>query len=499
MKTLSQLLSGIEYTAEYDKTVYPDGINGLFVPSVCNNSEKAEAGALFICLKGARADGHDFAGKAYLRGARIFICEHKIPLPDDAVLLIAESARRAQSFIVPEFFSHPEKKLKIIGITGTKGKSTVAYMTAHILNKSGRKAGIIGTCGIVIGENTEPTENTTPEFLGFFRALGKMADAGCEYAVAEISSQALMLGRVDGIRFFAAAMTNLSSDHIGVGEHPDFESYKSCKKLLFSRCDTAVFNSGDRYFEEFSACASCPYLTYSLYAGADFSSDEIIPCKNVPGVSFRILCREGNYRVSLPLPGGFSVCDALAATALCSLAGVSVKTAAAALSDVSVPGRFEIVSTPLENVMFIIDYAHNGESLRAALGALREYNPKRLICLFGSVGCRTQIRRKELGLAAENADFCILTSDNPDTEPPENIIGGIAENLGDTPYVSFTDRTEAIKYAVKIAQPGDIVLFAGKGHERFQLVNGKRIPMCERELIEKYAFARAGNRLPAGN
>lgn len=490
MVTLSALLSGFAYTAKYDSNIYPAGINDIAVFSVCYSSVKACPDSVFVCLRGAKTDGHIYAESAYALGARVFVCERELDLRDDAVQIIVSNSRRALALISAGFFGHPENKLKIIAITGTKGKSTVAYMTAHILNSCGHSAGIIGTCGITVNGSTEPTENTTPESFEFFRSLDRMVKAGCDYAVTEISSQAILLDRVFGIRFFAAIMTNLSHDHIGPGEHPDFENYKACKKEIFSRCDHAVLNKDDKYYKEFRSSSGCPVLTYSTSSSADFSASDFSVCNSSLSISFKLSYSDGKTNVTVPMPGTFSASNALASIAVCSLADINPVLSACALADVTVPGRFELVPTEIKNVRFIIDYAHNGDSLRSALCALRQCRPSRLICLFGSVGCRTKIRRADLGKAASEADFCILTSDNPDTEPPEEIINDISEHLGKTPFVSIPSRAEAIRYAVLNAMEGDIILLAGKGHENYQLIGGKKLPFCERELLLEYSSQR---------
>lgn len=477
MKSLISLLKNTPYEL--------NGSPDAEISSVCYNSKNADVGSLFVCIRGIKTDGHNYAQSAYDKGARVFVCERELPLPDDATRVIVPDSRSALADISAEFFNHPEKSLKVIGVTGTKGKSTVAHMIRHILEASGIKSGIIGTCGISIGKTTYPTENTTPESYELFRALYEMVQAGCKCAVMEVSSQAMLLDRVRGIHFFAAVMTNLSPDHIGPGEHPDFESYKNCKRSLFLRTDNAVLNADDAFFGEFSHTANkINLLSYSVYAESNFRATELSSLENALGKSFSVTQNGMSVPFCVPLPGNFSIYNSLAAVAVCSLLGVSLRECADALPTVTVPGRFETITTE-GNAMFVIDYAHNGESMEKALDALRECNPLRLICLFGSVGCRTQLRRRDLGKAASLADLCIITSDNPDAENPDAIINEIAANVT-SPYVCFTDREQAIKYAVENSKAGDIVLLAGKGHENYQLIDGKKLPFCERELVMKY-------------
>ena len=480
MQILKNLLAAIGVSE--DRIPAPE----TAVEDIVYDSRKAREGVIFVCLVGAVADGHRFAASAYEKGARVFICEKPLSLPADAMVFSVENTRRALALLSAAFFDHPERKLRVIGVTGTKGKSTICEMIRHIFCENGIPAASIGTIGIRIGDTVIPTGNTTPESYELFRIFADMVEKGMQYAVIEVSSQGIKMDRVFGIPFFAAVMTNLSEDHIGGAEHPDFEDYKRCKKELFSRCEYAFFNADDPYFEEFFACAASPAQTYSIYGEADFSARDILATATEKGFGSSFLLNYGNgvCDAFVPFPGSFSVSNALAAVSVASLAGISPEKASEALSYVCVGGRFEIIPTALKDVTFVIDYAHNGESLSAALKALRVYRPHRLICLFGSVGGRTEIRRRELGIAAASyADLSILTSDNPDKEPALDIISDIAEHMPNADYVAVPDRKEAIAYAVSVAEQGDIVLLAGKGHETYQLIDGKKVPFSEKEIL----------------
>ncbi len=458
----------------------------LPISDIAYNSQKAADGVLFVCLVGAKTDGHRYAGDAYLRGSRVFVCERDLALPEDAIVLKVENSRRALALLSACFFGHPEKKLHIIGITGTKGKSTIAEMIRHMLSENGIPAASVGTVGIRLDGDYIPTANTTPESYELFRIFSDILQKGIRHVAIEVSSQGVKLDRIYGIPFHTAVMTNLSEDHIGGAEHPDFEDYKACKKALFSRCEHAVFNADDPYFEEFLSSTAASSLTYSTKEKANFSARAILPVMTENGyaTSFLLEANQRKTDVTLPFPGEFSVKNALAAIAAVSLCGVDVKHAAKALGSVTVKGRLEVVPTPLSGITFVIDYAHNGESLTAALTALRAYQPNRLICLFGSVGGRTEIRRKELGIAASlYADFSILTDDNPDRESSADIIADIEKHMQNAPHIAIPDRKEAIEYAVSMANEGDIVLFAGKGHESYQLIDGKKIPFSEKACI----------------
>lgn len=481
MKKLTDLLSGIKYSSASD-------ISEMTVSDIVYNSKKAFGGALFVCMRGAVSDGHRYARDAYERGARIFICEHEIDLPSDAVLIEVENARAALADISANFFDHPEKKLYLIGITGTKGKSSTCAMIFHALNSCGVKTGSIGTYGVCIGDTREPTENSTPESHELYRIFDKMVRAGLDTAVMEVSSQAVYQERIRGLTFDTAVMTNLSPDHIGKYEHPDFEHYKNCKKELFRRCEYAVFNKDDAYYEEFSSYAKCGQAAYSALGSADFYARDIEKAVHDGrfGISFTAYDGHGKAAVALPFPGIYSVYNALAALAVCRRRGIGLHEFAQSVRTVSVPGRFEYVPTNDSGVSYIIDYAHTGASLRSVLAAIYEYHPRRIICVFGSVGGRTELRRHELGEAANKyADYSLITADNPDCEDPEKICRDIASCMDFGKYEIIADRESAIRRAVSMAQAGDIVLFAGKGHEEYQLIRGEKVPFSERKIIEQ--------------
>ena len=483
MKRLTDLLSGIKYSSASD-------ISEAAISDIVYNSKKASGGALFVCMRGAVSDGHRYARDAYERGARIFICEHETGLPDDALCIKVENARAALADISANFFDHPERKLHLIGITGTKGKSSTCAMIFHALNSFGIRTGSIGTYGVCIGDTIEPTENSTPESYELYRIFDKMVHAGLDTAVMEVSSQAVYQERIRGLTFDTAVMTNLSPDHIGKYEHPDFEHYKNCKKELFRRCGYAVFNKDDAYYKEFSSYAKCGQATYSALGSADFYARDIE--KSVRdgrfGISFTAYDGHGKAAVMLPFPGIYSVYNALAALAVCHRRGIGLPEFAQSVRTVSVPGRFEYVETNDSGVSYIIDYAHTGTSLRSVLAAIYEYHPKRIICVFGSVGGRTELRRRELGEAANKyADYSVITADNPDSEDPEKICRDIASYMDNGKYEIIPDRESAVKRAVGMAQEGDIVLFAGKGHEEYQLIRGEKLPFSERKIIKQSA------------
>jgi len=445
---------------------------------------------LFVCLVGARLDGHDYIMHAYRSGCRTFLVSKKVDLPEDAIAVRTDDTREALALISADFFGRPADRLHLIGVTGTKGKTSIALLLASILNESGRPCAYIGSNGVVIRERTIETVNTTPESRELHSYFDIMLREGVEYAVIEVSSQALAHSRVSGITFETAIFTNLSPDHIGEkeGEHPDMADYIASKARLFTEhgCTRAIYNADDPMWEEIVGGTSAEMISYAAEAEADFSAWEIEPyrARDTLGISFDCAAAGERCRVSLLSPGEFSVHNALAAIAAASVYGISPAQSAAILAHTTIRGRFEIVQALPERT-FILDYAHNGLSMRSALTVLREYNPARLICVFGSVGGRTKGRRAELGSTASAlADFCIVTSDNPDYEPPEDVIAEIMRYFNTKcPHEVIPDREAAVRAAVRMSRPGDIVLFAGKGHETYQLIRGKKVPFSEREII----------------
>lgn len=451
------------------------------------DSRRAAAQTAFICLTGSASDGHHYAENAYRAGCRCFFVERSLLLPDDAAVILCENTRAALAALSSAFFGHPAGKLKIIGVTGTKGKTTVTSLIYTVLNKAGFSCGVIGSNGIRFSGQYRPTLNTTPESYELQKTFRDMADAGIRYVAMEVSSQALFTYRVDGIRFDIAVFTNLSEDHIGEGEHPDFSHYKRSKMSLFRQCRFAVMNADDPAYKEFAAACISPRLTYGIYQYADLSASAVhaYSLSNTLGISFHCKYQKNTFDCSLKMPGVFNVYNALAVIAVCTRIGVPPQTVSESLSDATVTGRFEIINA-LSYCTVVIDYAHNASSMKNLLETARSYHPHRIICLFGSVGGRTRGRRRELSeIAADLADFCILTSDNPNYENPADIISDMERYFDDTscPHVSIPDRAEAIRYALHMAQSGDILLLCGKGHEDYQLINGIKVPFSEKKIV----------------
>ena len=432
------------------------GASETDITAITYDSRKACAGSLFVCLVGAWLDGHTYAESAYQNGCRAFLVEHRVDLPADAVQIVTDDTRAALAVIGADFYGNPADELHLIGITGTKGKTTTALLTAAIMTEAGLPCAYIGSNGVDIAGVHEATANTTPESLELHRLFRKMLDAGVRHCVLEVSSQALRHHRVDGVPFEVVAFTNLSEDH----PYSDFmrEGFKG-EQISFG-----IQNAADYHGQNLAQYRSQTAL----------------------GVDFDCVHAGETTHIEVMSPGTFSASDALCAVALCGAFGVTPAQAAATLAHTPVQGRFEVVEG-LPGRTFIVDYSHNGLALTSALKTLRAYNPHRLLCVFGSVGGRTQVRRKELADASSAyADYTSITSDNPDNEPPEDVIRDIAGHMApDAPYTCITDRREAIYAAVKMAEPGDIVLFAGKGHEDYQLINGKKLLFVEREIIKE--------------
>lgn len=471
------------------------------ITSLSCDSRTAGAGTLFVCLCGAQTDAHVYARDAYARGARAFLCEYPPKdLPPDASVAFVPDTRAAIAPLAAAFYGHPEHALCLIGITGTKGKSTTAEMICRILEHAGVAVGYIGSGGARYGNTRLSTVNTTPEPLTLFRILADMRRHGMRAVVVEVSSQALATHRTDGLLFPITLFTNLAPDHIGVGEHPDFAHYRQEKARLFSEHGAHVMIvDGDDEATPYMLARATADKVLSVSCtrrDADLFIASARPhrANGHFGSAFLLETRVGErVPLSLSLPG---LCNAknaalalLASRAYLAEYGegraCDLHTLAPSLTDFSLRGRFEWVRTALPCVDFVIDYAHNGYSLSAAIEALRAFSPARLVCLFGSVGARTYSRRTELARAAAAADFCIVTTDNPDSEPPEDTMRELCRTLDEASceYVAIPDRREALSYAVRHARPGDLVLLAGKGHEEYQLIDGRRIPFSEREIL----------------
>lgn len=478
---LSQLLERLEY--EVIK-----GSSDIEITTLINDSRRVEEGSVFVCISGAVSDGHTYVQEVYEKGALAVIVEKEVEVPQGLTVIRVPDTRYALALMSAAYFGYPAERLKIIGITGTKGKTTTTYMVKSILEGAGHKVGLIGTIEAVIGNKTIPANNTTPESYTIQSYFAQMAEAGCDSVVMEVSSQGLMLHRTAGIPFEIGIFTNLGEDHIGPNEHKDFEDYKRCKGLLFKQCKTGIANIDDLWYEDVFKEATCRRETFGFNEGADLQAVDVehISKPGYLGVKYHV---RGllDFDVEIDIPGEFSVYNSLTAIAVCRHFGVPVENIKNALKVAKVKGRIEMVKVS-DNFTLMIDYAHNAMSLESLLHTLRDYHPERIVTLFGCGGNRSKTRRYEMGeVAGRLSDFTIITSDNPRFEEPQAIIDDIITGIErtDGTYISICDRKEAIKYAISNGRPGDVIILAGKGHETYQEIKGVKYDMDERVLIQE--------------
>ncbi len=484
MKDVKQLFEKLDYELKQGE------LSGE-ITSLTSDSRKVEEGCLYICIKGASFDGHSAASEVVEKGAKVLVIQDDIELSDKAkalnpVIVKVSDTREAQAFLSAAYFDYPADKLQVIGITGTKGKTTTTYMVKSILEGVGYKVGLIGTIEAIIGDERIPAANTTPESYTIQEYFKKMLDAGCTHVVMEVSSQGLMMHRVDGFTFDVGIFTNIEPDHIGPNEHESFEDYMECKSRLFKKCKIGIVNADDPHLANIIEGHTCQLMSYGFAENADLRADNVtlVHKPGYLGVQYDV-SGAVNGEVEVDVPGKFSVYNSLTAIAICHYYNVSLEDMAPALKNAKVKGRIEMVHVS-DRFTLMIDYAHNAMSLESLLTTMKDYRPGRLICLFGCGGNRSKLRRFEMGeVSGRFADLTIITSDNPRFEEPQAIIDdiktGIAKTTGE--YVEIIDRREAIKYAIKNAMEKDIIVLAGKGHEDYQEIKGKKYPMDERVLV----------------
>lgn len=456
------------------------------VAGVVFDSRKVTKGSLFICIRGAVVDGHTFVEDVVGKGAKTLVVEEDVRAPKDVTVIKVADTRYAMACISAAWFGHPAQRLKTIGITGTKGKTTTTYMVKSILENAGYKVGLIGTIETIIGDEATPAANTTPESYIVQESFRKMADAGCDCVVMEVSSQGLMLHRTAGFLFDIGIFTNIEPDHIGPNEHTSFEHYLECKSMLLKQCKVGIVNRDDSHFEQIIKGHTCELETYGFSPEADLRAEDsqLVSRPGYLGISYRVAGLM-EFPVEIDIPGKFSIYNSLTAIAICRHFQVEEGDIVKALKVAKVKGRIEMIKVS-DDFTLMIDYAHNAMALESLLTTLREYNPHRLVCLFGCGGNRSRDRRFEMGeVSGKLADLTIITSDNPRNEEPQAIIDDIKTGISKTSgkYVEIIDRKEAIAYAIHHGEPEDIVILAGKGHEDYQEIKGKKYPMDERVLI----------------
>ena len=456
------------------------------ITTLVYDSRKVEKGSVFVCISGTVRDAHDFIPDVVEKGAAAVIVEKDVTVPDGVTVVKVADSRLALACMSAAYFDYPSKKLKTIGITGTKGKTTTTYMVKSILESAGIKTGLIGTIETIIGDEHIPSANTTPESYVVQDYFHRMVEAGMDAVVMEVSSQALMLHRVSGFAFDIGVFTNLEPDHIGENEHKDFADYMHCKSLLFRQCRLGIFNGDSEHLQGILEGHTCEVQTFGYQKENDLRAEHVELKKEHGALGVRYhVSGLMDFDVEVNVPGSFSVYNSLTAIAICNHFGVSVDKIKEALFHVSVKGRIEIVPVTRRYTL-MIDYAHNAMSLESLLTTLKEYEPGRLVCLFGCGGNRAKSRRYEMGeVSSKLADLTVVTSDNPRNEDPMAIIEDILVGVhkADGKYVTIPDRKEAIAYCMKNAQDGDIIVLAGKGHEDYQEIKGVKHHMDERELI----------------
>ena len=464
------------------------------VRDIIYDSRKAAPGLLFVCIVGTQRDSHDYAADCAAKGVSVLVIQHDIDLsamPDVTVLKV-ENSRLAMALLSANLFGRPAEKMTMIGVTGTKGKTTTTHMIKSVLEAAGKKVGMIGTNGVYYMGRHRDTANTTPESYELQKTFREFLDAGCDTALMEVSSQGLMMDRVGGIHYNVGVFTNLSPDHIGPGEHASFEEYRGWKGQLFRRCDIGIVNSDDENTETLLAGHTCRLVTYGRGEKADYRANgcELLRTHDFLGVRFSVTGAD-TMDVKVNMPGDFSVYNALAALCVGKVLGVPDEAIHAGLASCVVKGRVELVPVS-KKFTLLLDYAHNEVSTESLLETLRAYRPRRLVVVFGCGGNRSKLRRYGMGeVCARMADFSILTEDNNRFEKVEDILAdirtGMQKGNPKAKYIEIPDRLDALHYAVDHAEEGDLIAVIGKGHEAYRDRMGEKTPFLERELLEEYA------------
>ncbi len=473
---LSELLKDVDI-------ISVQGNESVRISGIAFNSTEVKPGDVFVCITGFKTDGHKYAADALERGAVAIVAERMI---DDtaATVAIVKNSRLALSQMAAVYYDYPYRKFRLIGITGTNGKTTTTYLVKSVMESCGHKVGLIGTNQNMIGETVIPAKHTTPDSLELMRLFSRMAEEGADTVVMEVSSHSLALDRVASCEFDVGAFTNVTQDHLDF--HETMENYIDAKAQLFKKCRVGVLNADDAACDRMRELAECDTLDYSTKFPAGILAENIEYMST--GVKFDVVYKGQKTRIELGIPGGFSVYNALTAIGCCLAAGVPLERIANGLKNASgVKGRIEVVNTDTDYTV-IIDYAHTPDGLLNILNAIRGFAKGRIITLFGCGGDRDRTKRPKMGkIAGQLSDFCIVTSDNPRSEEPsaiiEEVLAGIKET--DCEYVAIENRFEAIEYALDNAGKDDIILLAGKGHEPYQILKDRTIVFDEREIVLK--------------
>lgn len=479
---LENLMDGVLYEIV-------SGNKDIDIKSICYDSRKVKEGSMFVCLTGFQSDGHDYIDAAVEKGATALLVEKDVEVKGNVTVVRVMDTRVILSHVASNFFDNPTKKITIVGVTGTKGKTTTTHMCKSIMEAAGVKCGMIGTLGAYIGNEHIETKNTTPESYELQELFAKMVEKGCKVVFMEVSSQAVKMHRIEGLRFAIGAFTNLSPDHISPNEHADFEEYKFYKKAFFRQVETAVINIDDDYGLEMAEFPN-NLRTISTKETAYLYSDgvENIWQKDLIGVNFS-MHGDVEDKVTIGIPGLHNVENALIASEITYILGADAEAIKNGLRNVYIKGRTQLVKEASERGTFIIDYAHNAISTESVLSTLKAYNPSKITCLFGGGGNKPVARRHDMGAAASKyANYIILTEDNPRYEEIDDINKSIIEGISEygCPYEVIYDRKEAIEHLLDISKPGEIVALIGKGHENYQEVKGVKRYFSEEEIIKDY-------------
>lgn len=486
---LSDLLCGVECEVFHRQKK----LSEIEISGICSNSGLAQKDSLFVCIRGSVLNGIDYAKEAIQKGASAILAakEEEEKLKEilkayrDCTGILVKDERKVLALLSAEYEGYPQRKLKLIGVTGTKGKTTTVSMIWKILSEAGIKTGMIGTIEQYDGEKHIPSACTTPDAISLHKSFRRMADNGCKVCVMEVSSQALKLKRTYGIEYEIGVFLNLGKDHISALEHANMEEYMTCKRKLFLQSKTGIGNMDDPYYVQMFRDTPCRKKSLGIYRG-DIQAEEIHTDQwfhGNPGVSFRA----DGVTYELPIPGRFTVYNALAAISVCRELGIAKEMIRRVLETFTVRGRMQFFDIP-KGGKAVIDYAHNAMSLKSTLETLRAYHPQRLITVFGCGGNRDPARRTEMGkVSGILSDFTIITSDNPRWEEPETIMDEIEKGveMANGVCLRIKDRKEAVFYAIEMAKEGDLIVIAGKGHETYQEIRGTKYKMDEQELVKE--------------
>ncbi len=469
-------LSGIKYECN----------DNFEVNDIVYDSREAKDNSIFVCIEGAHVDGHTYADEAFKNGAKLIVASKKID--SSLPVVIVNDTRESLAILSAHYFDRPYEKLKTIGITGTKGKTTTSIMIKSILEYAGYKVGVIGTIGLIIGDKLEKLDNTTPQSYLVQKYMAMLVQQGCDYCVMEVSSIGIRDKRIYGFELDCGIFTNLSEDHIGGVEHKEMDEYLHCKSLLFQMCNTGILNFDDQNIEKILAGRTCKVISYGFNENSDYRCIEskLISDYSSLGSTLKVTGKTNmNFRINLP--GKFNSYNALAAIASCKHFGINDDAIVKGLQITKAKGRVEPINISNDFIL-LIDYAHNALSMESILSTIIEYKPKRVVCVFGAGGNRPKSRRYEVGeVCGKLADLSIITSDNNRYESIFDIIDDIKIGISKTngKYIEIPDRKNAIKFSIQNAQPGDIIVLAGKGHEDYQEINGKKYPFDERVVIQE--------------